>query len=429
VPLTGVLKLLEIARDSRTLTMLDVDVPPSVAAGDAQLGTLKEVLDCVANSDVIKPTLDAAAELLALEATGGATCDAEAAGITLKNDLDEVALQLQEAFGSRMVAVTDGKRGCGLAAVDESTGTCMVTAIPGFPGVNQTDSTGAGDAFFGGLVAAIYHNQGLPTQEDTLSLIGHTAAAAGAACCEVLGALPTDGCDARMASFAPHVEPWLRTVGGAESAESVASHAHVLERSIREDAKAVEELLARASTAKFGVGFYELCNVVCPASGSIGRVLTTGVGKSGYVARRLAASLASVGIPSHFVHGTEWVHGDLGSACPGDVVVILSHSGNTAEVKFLPELLRRRGVAAAAIVGNDDSALAKSADIVVVAPAEEELIGVVPTRSIVVQEVIVNALLAEAVDRTDFDQMAFHHNHPGGNLGEVLNKSLSMDKE
>lgn len=148
------------------------------------------------------------------------------------------------------------------------------------------------------------------------------------------------------------------------------------------------------------------------------RVLITGIGKSGYVARRMAASLASVGIPSHFVHGTEWVHGDLGVACKGDIVVGLSHSGNTEELVVLPRFLQPRDVPFAAIIGSADSALGKIADNVILAPAEDEILGKVPSRSIIAQEAIVNAIIEQVVECQTFTKDDFIVNHPGGSIGK-----------
>ena len=149
------------------------------------------------------------------------------------------------------------------------------------------------------------------------------------------------------------------------------------------------------------------------------RVLTSGIGKSGYVARRMAASLASVGVPAHFVHGTEWVHGDLGAACAGDLVLSFSHSGNTEELAVLPGLLKGRGVTMGCVVGSADSILGRTSDHVVVAPANEELLGKVPSRSIVAQEAVVNAIVSEAVRVQTFGVSDFVRNHPGGSIGKA----------
>mmetsp|Transcript_85367 Transcript_85367/g.228307 ORF Transcript_85367/g.228307 Transcript_85367/m.228307 type:complete len:246 (+) Transcript_85367:3-740(+) len=142
VPLSGVHAMLDMARG---VSCLDVDVPPSVASGDAGLGTLQEVLSVARAATVVKPTLEAASELLALAASHGESCDPAYVGNRIEEDLAGVASQLREALGAKLVAVTDGKKGCGLAALGPEE---LAAVVPVFPGVNQVDSTGAGDAFF-----------------------------------------------------------------------------------------------------------------------------------------------------------------------------------------------------------------------------------------------------------------------------------------
>ena len=191
----------ELLTSSAGLGMLDVDVPPSVASTDANLGDLHAVLRCARACDVLKPTMGAAAELLALAATEGATCSADEAGIEPvdESDIVGVAQRLQGAFGVGMVAVTDGSKGAGFA-----TASGMSALVPAFGGVQQIDATGAGDAFFGGMVAGLYRHcdAQLPETEEQLIAIGKMASAAGAACCEVVGALPVEGVsEARVKGF------------------------------------------------------------------------------------------------------------------------------------------------------------------------------------------------------------------------------------
>ena len=197
LPLDAVEQLLV---DAAGLTMLDVDVPPSVAVTDANLGDLETLHRCCQQCDVLKPTMDAAAELLALAATDGASCDPVAAGVVLATDVQGVATQLLQAFNVGMVAVTDGANGSGLALQ----GLNETVHVPGFDGVAQIDATGAGDAYFGVLIAGIYHECEcqLPTDAHSLRTVGEMASASGAACCEVLGALPVDGVsDRRVAEL------------------------------------------------------------------------------------------------------------------------------------------------------------------------------------------------------------------------------------
>lgn len=181
----------ELISSAGGITMLDVDVPPSIAVTDADLGDLPTLLRCCQTCDVLKPTMDAAGELLALAASKGTSCDELGMGIELADTADGIAAQLLEAFeGVGLVAVTDGAKGAGMAL----RGLEETVHIPGFEGVQQIDATGAGDAFFGGLIAGLYHecNATLPKDVAALRKVGKMGAAAGAACCEVLGALPVD---------------------------------------------------------------------------------------------------------------------------------------------------------------------------------------------------------------------------------------------
>ena len=148
-----------------------------------------------------------------------------------------------------------------------------------------------------------------------------------------------------------------------------------------------------------------------------GTVLTTGIGKSGFVARRMAASLSSVGVPSHFVHGTEWFHGDLGTATANSSVVSMSNSGNTEELSELHSILKDRQVSIITLVGNVERKMAQSADVVVCAKSTDDYLGSVPTRSIVSQEALVNALLSEICVSLGVDKSTFLVNHPGGSIG------------
>ncbi|KAG6968125.1 hypothetical protein JG687_00003927 [Phytophthora cactorum] len=123
------------------------------------------------------------------------------------------------------------------------------------------------------------------------------------------------------------------------------------------------------------------------------RVFVTGMGKSGAVAQRLASTLSSISISSQWVHGGEWVHGELGGLKHGDVVIIISHSGRTSELLPLPDMFRKAGCCVMAIVGDGRSPLSKDCDLSIVAPAEDEANCPVPSRSIIVQVLAVPYLV------------------------------------
>jgi arabinose-5-phosphate isomerase len=148
-------------------------------------------------------------------------------------------------------------------------------------------------------------------------------------------------------------------------------------------------------------------------------VKITGIGKSGYVGRRMAATLASVGIPAHFVHGTEWVHGDLGALKPSEIVVAISHSGKTNELLHLAPFVKEKGAIFCAMVGFTDTPLGNLAEpfTVIAGPVNSEILGSVPSRSIVVQEALINAIATNVINLNNFKPDGFKKNHPGGAIG------------
>jgi arabinose-5-phosphate isomerase len=146
-------------------------------------------------------------------------------------------------------------------------------------------------------------------------------------------------------------------------------------------------------------------------------VFVTGVGKSGAVAARMAMSLRSLGVRASFVHGSEWHHGDLGTLRRGDVLISFSHSGRTAELVDVVSRAGAAGVRAYAVTGDAGSPLALAGVGHVAAPAAGELLGRVPTRSVVVQEAAANAVLSAVVAALQLTPEAFKANHPGGAIG------------
>ncbi|HEX9889484.1 MAG TPA: SIS domain-containing protein [Nitriliruptorales bacterium] len=166
-------------------------------------------------------------------------------------------------------------------------------------------------------------------------------------------------------------------------------------------------------------GFLDACELIldCP-----GRVVCIGVGKSGIIARKLAASLASLGTPAHFVHAAEAVHGDLGMIVPGDVCVLFSHSGTTAETVALLPALERGGVRVIAITDGRDSVLAQRADATVCPGVEEEAdhLGLAPTASTTAALVLADAIAVAVARVRGFAREDFAARHPGGALGAAL---------
>lgn len=159
-----------------------------------------------------------------------------------------------------------------------------------------------------------------------------------------------------------------------------------------------------------------------------GRVIVTGIGKSGHVARKLAATLASTGTPAFFIHATEASHGDLGMVCQGDTLIALSNSGNTAELSDALLYTRRWGIPLIGITSRADSMLAEQADITLVLPAHVEAcpMNLAPTTSTTLQLVLGDALAIALMDRRGFSPDDFRALHPGGSLGARLIKVADL---
>lgn len=153
-----------------------------------------------------------------------------------------------------------------------------------------------------------------------------------------------------------------------------------------------------------------------------GRVVLSGLGKSGIIAKKIAATFASLGTPSIFLHATEGIHGDLGMVCRGDVGIFLSNSGETNEVLEIIPYFKRFGIPIIAITGNVSSRLGKEADIVIDASVTREVdpLGLAPTSSAIVQLAIGDALAVMVADMRHLKKEDFALFHPGGSLGKRL---------
>ncbi len=153
-----------------------------------------------------------------------------------------------------------------------------------------------------------------------------------------------------------------------------------------------------------------------------GRVIVTGIGKSGHIARKLAATLASTGTPAYFVHAAEAAHGDLGMITPEDVVIALSNSGTSEEVLTIVPLVKRQGARLVAMTGKPDSPLAREADVHLEAAVAEEAcpLNLAPTASTTAALALGDALAVALLDARGFGAEDFARSHPGGALGRRL---------
>jgi arabinose-5-phosphate isomerase len=153
-----------------------------------------------------------------------------------------------------------------------------------------------------------------------------------------------------------------------------------------------------------------------------GRVIITGIGKSGHIGRKIAASLASTGTPSFFVHPVEANHGDLGMITASDVVLALSWGGETAELQGIVSFTRRFSIPLIAMTSGETSTLAREADIVLLLPKAQEACphGLAPTTSTLMQLALGDALAVALLEARGFSATDFRVYHPGGKLGAML---------
>ena len=156
--------------------------------------------------------------------------------------------------------------------------------------------------------------------------------------------------------------------------------------------------------------------------GCKGRVVVTGLGKSGIICKKIAATLASTGTPALFMHPAEAVHGDLGMVVPGDVVLAVSNSGETAELLQLLERIKRLGVALIAMTGNPGSTLARQSDIHLDVSVGREAcpMDLIPTASTTASLALGDALAIALVERRGFREADFASLHPAGRLGRKV---------
>jgi arabinose-5-phosphate isomerase len=183
---------------------------------------------------------------------------------------------------------------------------------------------------------------------------------------------------------------------------------------VRIEGRAVAEL-----EGKIGESFARAVDLVQACRG---RVIVTGVGKSGIIARKIVATMNSTGTPSVFLHPTDAVHGDLGIVRDGDVVICISKSGSTAELSILLPMFRRIGVPVISLVGSLSSPLASESTVVLDVSVREEAcpLDLAPTSSTTAALALGDALAIALLDRRQFTREDFALYHPGGTLGKRL---------
>jgi arabinose-5-phosphate isomerase len=190
----------------------------------------------------------------------------------------------------------------------------------------------------------------------------------------------------------------------------------------RETARKVLEIEAEAIRALIPHLDERFDRAVDLLAGCAGRVVVTGMGKSGLIAQKISATLSSTGTPSLFLHPADAIHGDLGRIVKGDVALVISYSGNTEEVKALFPWVKRLGVPLIGLTGNPRSALAAAADVHLDVSIRMEAcpLGLAPTASTTAALAMGDALSMALLERRGFTPEDFAVLHPGGRLGKKL---------
>ncbi|MEJ2375938.1 MAG: KpsF/GutQ family sugar-phosphate isomerase [Pseudolabrys sp.] len=196
------------------------------------------------------------------------------------------------------------------------------------------------------------------------------------------------------------------------------------------------DALAAALRGPLGVGFIEAVNLIRETQSRVtdtglevpGRVIVTGMGKSGHVARKIASTFASTGTPALYVHPAEASHGDLGMITKNDVILALSWSGETSELKNLTDYSQRHRIGLIAMTANATSTLAKTANVVLTLPRADEACphNLAPTTSALIQLALGDALAIALLESRDFTKAQFGLLHPGGKLGALLKKVAEL---
>jgi arabinose-5-phosphate isomerase len=181
----------------------------------------------------------------------------------------------------------------------------------------------------------------------------------------------------------------------------------------------IETEALQALSSRLDAGFAEAVQLILECSG---RVVVSGMGKSGHIGGKIAATLASTGTPAFFMHPGEASHGDLGMITPNDVVLALSNSGESNEIVSIVPLIKRRGAKLIAMTGNPDSTMAREADVHLNAAVDKEAcpLNLAPTASTTAALALGDALAVALLDARGFSADDFARTHPGGSLGRRL---------
>jgi arabinose-5-phosphate isomerase len=182
---------------------------------------------------------------------------------------------------------------------------------------------------------------------------------------------------------------------------------------------AIEAEAIQGLAARLGQSFLDAVELLLNCKG---RVVVSGIGKSGHIARKIASTMASTGTPAYFVHPAEASHGDIGMIARNDVLIALSYSGESEELLAIVPLLKRKGASLIAMTGNANSSLAREADVHLDASVEKEAcpLNLAPTASTTAALALGDALAVALLDAKGFGPEDFARSHPGGALGRRL---------
>jgi arabinose-5-phosphate isomerase len=218
----------------------------------------------------------------------------------------------------------------------------------------------------------------------------------------------------------PSSKPLMAKSSGTDDATAVQSALRTLEVGGSGIAA-----IAEALNGPLGVAFAATVDLIRQATG---RVIVTGLGKSGHVARKVASTLASTGTPAFFVHAAEASHGDLGMITPDDVIIALSWSGEQPDMKNLVNYSARFAIPMIAVTSNAESSLGEAARIVLELPKAREACphNLAPTTSTLMQAAIGDALAIALLESRGFTALQFANFHPGGKLGAMLKRTSDL---
>jgi len=391
LPIRTVIAILKFARDNSIPTVLDLDVPPSDAI--RSIGTRAELEQALRLATYLKPAKRAAREL------GGNG-----------NEPLKIAEEIRLRYGSSAVIMTDGANGCAISARD-----CAVR-VPAFK-TKVVDTTGAGDAFLGAVVAGL--RWGLKWPE-----IGRLANAAGAVCIARLGAFPS-GFELRNQILKLYGRP-LPVSRGPKLSAAASRRAGTFDpetEAARFFDVALEELGSLRREIDVGA-ISRGVEMIRGAQAKGGRVHVTGVGKSEHVARYAASLLCSVGTPATFLHATETLHGSLGQVHPRDIVIAISNSGNTDEMCQAALAIRDQGAQLIAVTRNENSELGRLSDFVMRIPIKREggILGLAPRISVLAQVWVIAALSVALEAARGLTIEEYSRWHRAGALGEAARR-------